>query len=67
MPNTIPTMKRKRHRDPKLQHPLRHPSQRSEPLRHRRTFQMPPKQGGGEVGGAEDVKTAAEDGAGYAV
>ncbi len=28
---------------------------------------MPPKQGGGEVGGAEDVKTAAEDGAGYAV
>ncbi|KAL8800059.1 MAG: hypothetical protein Q9200_007364, partial [Gallowayella weberi] len=67
MPNAIKPMKRKRHRDPKLQQHLHGRRQLGERGRERRGFEMPAEKGGDEVEGAEGVEGAGEDGARDAV
>lgn len=67
MPDPGPEMIRNRPRDAKLQHPLRHAAEATEPFRHGARLQVPPQQRGRQVRRREDVHAAREHAAGDAV
>ena len=67
MPDAVPSMKRKRPRNPKLQDALAHGAEAAEPLRHGGRLEVPAQQWRNQVRGAEYVDAAREDAAGDAV
>lgn len=67
MSDPIETVERKRHSEEQFRRELQHQWPRRERRRHAHGFQVPAHVGRDQVGGAEDVETAAEHGAGDAV
>lgn len=67
MPDPIETMKRHRPRQAELGRHLQQQRPLGEAGGQGRGAEVPAEERGGEVGGAEDVEAAGEDGAGYAV
>ena len=67
MPHPIEPVKPERQPHRKLQHPLHHRMQISKRFCKVHALEVPTEQGSEEVGGAEEVETPAEKGAGYTV